>query len=102
MIPNTSSSVKHGGGNVMSWLGLGLAWLPLGSLIFIDGIPHDGNSKMNSKVYTNILSVNLKRDPTKLIGRSFIMQQDHNPNHTDKTTKEFIRGKKWKVLDWPC
>ena len=29
------------------------------------------------------------------------MQQDNDPKHTAKTTKEFIRGKKWKVLDWP-
>ena len=28
------------------------------------------------------------------------MQQDNDPKHTAKTTKEFIRGKKWKVLDW--
>ena len=24
-----------------------------------------------------------------------------DPKHTANTTKEFIRGKKWKVLDWP-
>ncbi len=29
------------------------------------------------------------------------MQQDNDPKHSAKTTKEFIRGKKWKVLDWP-
>ena len=29
------------------------------------------------------------------------MQQDNDPKHTANTTKEFIRGKKWKVLDWP-
>lgn len=72
-----------------------------GSFIFIDDVTHDGSSKMNSEVYRNILSANLKKDATKLIGRSFIMQQDNDPKHTAKTTKEFIRGKKWKVLDWP-
>ena len=55
---------------------------------------------MNSEVYRNILSANLKKDATKLIGRSFIMQQDNDPKHTAKTTKELIRVKKWKVLDW--
>ena len=29
------------------------------------------------------------------------MQQDNDPNHTANTTKDFIRGTKWKVLDWP-
>ena len=70
------------------------------SFIFND-VTHDGVSKMNSDVYRNILFSNLKKDATKLIGRSFIMQQDNDPKNTAKTTKEFIRGKKWKVLDWP-
>ena len=56
---------------------------------------------MKSEVYRNILSAILQKDATKLIGRSFIMQQDNDPKHSAKTTKEFIRGKKWKVLDWP-
>ena len=72
-----------------------------GSLIFIDDVTQDGNSKMNSKVYRNILSANLKKNAAQLIGRAFIMQQDNDPIHTANTTKEFIRGKKWKVLDWP-
>ena len=29
------------------------------------------------------------------------MQQDNDPKHTENTTKDFIRDKKWKVLDWP-
>ena len=56
---------------------------------------------MFSEVYRNILSANLKKNATKLIGRSFILQQDNDPKQTTNTTKEFIRGKKWKVLDWP-
>ena len=96
---HTSSSVKHSGGNVMAWACM--ASSGTGSLIFIDDVTHDGSSKMNSEVYRNILSANLKKDATKLIGRSFIVQQDNDPKHTAKTTKEFIRGKKWKVLDWP-
>ena len=56
---------------------------------------------MNSEVYKNILSANLQRNASKLIGRNFIMQQDNDPKHTANTTKDFIREKKWKVLDWP-
>ena len=29
------------------------------------------------------------------------MQQDNDPKHTANRTKDFIREKKWKVLDWP-
>ena len=56
---------------------------------------------MNLEVYKNILSANLQRNASKLIGRNFIMQQDNDPKHTANTTKDFIREKKWNVLDWP-
>ncbi len=61
-----------------------------GSLIFINDVTHDGSSKIKSEVYRNILSDYLQKDATKLIGRSFIVQQDNDPKHTAKTT-EFIR-----------
>ncbi len=64
-----------------------------GSLILINDVTHDGSSKINSAVYRNILSDNLQKDATKLIGRSFIMQQDNDPKHSVKTTKEFIKAR---------
>lgn len=30
------------------------------------------------------------------------MQQDIDTKHAAKRTKEFVRGKKQMVLDWPC
>ncbi len=72
MIPNIQAHLKHNGGNVMAWACI--ASSGTGSLIFIDDVTHDGSSKMNSEVYRNILSDNLQKDTTKLIGRSFIMQ----------------------------
>ncbi len=63
-----------------------------GSLIFINDVTHDGSSKIK-KVYRNILSDNLQKDATKMIGRSFIMQQDNDPKHSAKTAKEFIRAR---------
>ena len=47
------------------------------------------------------LTANLGRNVSKLIGRNFIMQQENDPEHTADRTKDFIREKKWKVLDWP-
>lgn len=51
------------------------------SLIFINDVPHDGSSKINS-VYRNILSVNLQ-----IIGWSFIMLQDSDSARTANTLK---------------
>ncbi len=73
MIPNVQAHLKHSGGNVMAWAFI--ASSGTGSLIFINDVTHDGSSKINSEVYRNILSDNLQKDATKLIGRSFIMQQ---------------------------
>ncbi len=65
----------------------------IGSLIFINDVTHDGSSKINSEVYRNILSGNLQKDATKLIGRSFIMQQDNDPKHSAKNNKGVHQGK---------
>ncbi len=85
MIPNIQAHLKHSGGNVMAWAFI--ASSGTGSLIFINDVTHDGSSKINSEVYRNILSDNLQKDATKLLGRSFIMQQDNDPKHSAKTTK---------------
>ena len=76
---HTSSSVKHGGRSVMAWACM--ATSGVGSLICIDVVTHDGNSRI-------------------LIGRNFIMQQDNDPKYIGNKTKDFIWEKKCKVLDW--
>ncbi len=37
----------------------------------------------------------------RLIGRRFTVQMDNDPKHTAKATKEFLKGKKWTVMQWP-
>ncbi len=91
MFPNIQAPLKHSGGNLMAWAFI--ASSRTGSLIFINDVTQEGSSKINSKVYRNILSDNLEKDTTKLIGRSFIMQQNNDRKHSAKATKEFIRAR---------
>ncbi len=86
MIPNIQAHLKHSGGNVMAWACISSSGT--GSLIFINDVTHDGSSKINSEVYRNILSDNLQKDATKLIVRSFIMQQDNDPKHRSSSGQE--------------
>lgn len=51
-----SLSVKRGGESVMNWACMAAA--ETGSLVFIDDAALDGNSKMNSEDYRNVLSAN--------------------------------------------
>ena len=67
----------------MSWACMAASGV--GSLICIDDVTHDGRSRMNSEVYKNILSANLRRIAFKLIGMNFIMQQDNDPKPTANT-----------------
>ncbi|CAJ0940112.1 unnamed protein product [Ranitomeya imitator] len=96
---HTTSSVKHGGGNVMAWACM--AFNGTGSLVFIDDIRADKSSRMNSEVYRDILSAQIQPNAAKLIGRRFIVQMDNDPKHTAKATQEFMSAKKWHILQWP-
>ena len=65
------------------------------SLIFNNGLTHDGCSRMNSEVYKNS---KLWRNASKLIERNLIVQQNNDPKHKANATNYFIVEKKWKVL----
>ncbi len=96
---HTASSVKHGGGGVMAWACMAVSGT--GPLIFTDDLMYDDSSRMNLEGYKTILPTNIQENATRLIGKCFILHQDNDPKHPASSVKEFIRAKKWKVLDYP-
>uniref|UniRef100_A0A8C7XDE9 Tc1-like transposase DDE domain-containing protein n=1 Tax=Oryzias sinensis TaxID=183150 RepID=A0A8C7XDE9_9TELE len=99
MMAKTTSSVKHGGGSVMVWACMAASGT--GTLVFIDDVTQDRSSPMNSEVFRDRLSAQIQVNAAELIERSLIIQMDNDPKHTAKATQEFIKAKKWKILEWP-
>ncbi len=90
---NTIPSVKHGGGNIMLW-GCFSAKGP-GRLICV-------KERMNGAMYCEILSENLLPSARALkMKRGWVFQHDNDPKHTARATKEWLRKKHFKVLEWP-
>ncbi len=96
---HTASSVKHGGGVVMAWACMAVPGT--GPLNCTDDLMHDDSSRMNLEGYKTILLTNIQENATRLIGKCFILHQNNDPKHPASSVKEFIRAKKWKVLDRP-
>uniref|UniRef100_A0A3Q3SGG7 Tc1-like transposase DDE domain-containing protein n=1 Tax=Mastacembelus armatus TaxID=205130 RepID=A0A3Q3SGG7_9TELE len=92
-LSNTIPTVKHGGGSIMLWGCFSAAGT--GRLVAIEG-------KMNAAKYRDILEENLFQSAQDLrLGRRFTFQQDNDPKHTAKITKEWLRNNSVTVLDWP-
>ncbi len=90
---NTIPTVKHGGGNIMLW-GCFSAKGP-GRLICV-------KERMNGATYREILSENLLPSARALkMKRGWVFQHDNDPKHTARATKEWLRKKHFKVLEWP-
>ncbi|KAK3545073.1 hypothetical protein QTP86_033841, partial [Hemibagrus guttatus] len=90
---NTIPTVKHGGGNIMLW-GCFSAKGP-GRLIRV-------KERMNGAMYREILSKNLLPSARALkMKRGWVFQHDNDPKHTARATKEWLRKKHLKVLEWP-
>ena len=90
---NTIPTVKHGGGNIMLW-GCFSARGP-GRLIRV-------KERMNGAMYREILSENLLPSARALkMKRGWVFQHDNDPIHTARATKEWLRKKHFKVLEWP-
>ncbi|CAM4505953.1 unnamed protein product [Leuciscus chuanchicus] len=92
-LSNTVSTVKHGGGSIMLWGCFSAAGT--GRLVAIEG-------KMNAAKYRDILDENLLQSALDLrLGRRFTFQQDNDPKHTAKITKEWLHNNSVTVLEWP-
>ncbi|KAK6309261.1 hypothetical protein J4Q44_G00207240 [Coregonus suidteri] len=90
---NTIPTVKHGGGNIMLWgcfSAKGTAQL------------HRIKGTMDGAMYHQILSENLLLSARAYkMGRGWVFQYDNDPKHTAKATKEWLKKKHIKVLEWP-
>ncbi len=57
---------------------------------------------MNAAKYRDILDENLLQSAQDLrLGRKFTFQQDNDPKHTAKITKEWLHNNSVTVLEWP-
>ncbi|KAK6313645.1 hypothetical protein J4Q44_G00151040 [Coregonus suidteri] len=57
---------------------------------------------MDGAMYREILANNLLTSVRALkMGRGWVFQQDNDPKHTARATKEWLRKKHLKVLEWP-
>ena len=63
-----------------------------GSIHLIDGT-------MNAAKYIRIFSQYMLPSARRLIGSDFIFQQDNDPKHTAKATKNFMNSKNIRVLE---
>ncbi|KAI4888607.1 hypothetical protein NFI96_004255 [Prochilodus magdalenae] len=90
---NTIPPVKHGGGNIMLW-GCFSAKGP-GRLVRV-------HERMNGAMYCEILGANLLPSARAMkMKRGWVFQHDNDPKHTARATKEWLRKKHFKVLEWP-
>lgn len=82
-----------------------MSWLVLASgtdsLIFIDDVTQNVPADFWILSATNIMSANLQRDISKLVGRNVICIKTVTQKNTANITKDSIRGKTWTLLDWP-
>ncbi|CAJ0932512.1 unnamed protein product [Ranitomeya imitator] len=57
---------------------------------------------MNGAMYREILSANLLPSARALkMKRGWVFQHDNDPKHTARATKDWLRKKHFKVLEWP-
>ncbi len=91
---NTIPTVKHGGGGgIMLWGCFSAKGT--GRLHRIEG-------RMDGPCIILILANNLLPSVRALkMGRGWVFQHDNDPKHTARASKEWLRKKHFKVLEWP-
>uniref|UniRef100_A0AAY5JYP5 Tc1-like transposase DDE domain-containing protein n=1 Tax=Esox lucius TaxID=8010 RepID=A0AAY5JYP5_ESOLU len=90
---NTIPTVNHGGRNIILWGCFSAKGT--GRLHRIEG-------RMDGAMYCEILVNNLLPSVRALkMGHGWVFQHDNDPKHTARATKEWLRKKHFKVLEWP-
>ncbi|KAI5151414.1 hypothetical protein ENBRE01_2124 [Enteropsectra breve] len=88
---NCIPTVIHGGASVMVW-GC-FSYGGVGKITIIDGT-------MNSLKYTRILDTCLAPSASKMGLLEYTFQQDNDPKHRSKHTKDYFKDKKINVMEW--
>ena len=84
---------KHGGGNILLWGCFSAKGT--GRLIHV-------KDKMTGAMYHDTLSENLRPSVRAVkMRRGWVFQYDSDPKHSARETKEWLRKKHFKVLEWP-
>ena len=90
-------TVKHGGGSVVVW-GC-FAGDRVDDLYQVHG-------KLNQHGYHSILQRHAIPSELRLVGQSFILQQDNDPKHTSKLCKNYLAKKESEgqlnLMTWPA
>ena len=82
-----------GGGGVMIWAAIGYHGRTL---------VHCINGTLDSEKYQLILEKELVPNGVKIGGRGWMFQQDNARPHVSRSSQDFFRRKKMRVLDWPA
>ncbi len=85
---NTIPTVKHGGGNIILW----------------GCFSAKGTGKLNCIKWTMDQAIRaraLKPSRALKMGRGWVFQHDNDPKHTAKATKQWLKKKHIKFLEWP-
>uniref|UniRef100_A0A3Q3R835 Tc1-like transposase DDE domain-containing protein n=1 Tax=Monopterus albus TaxID=43700 RepID=A0A3Q3R835_MONAL len=90
---NTVAIVKYGCENIMPWG----CFSAKGT-----GQLHRIKGRMDGAMYRQILGENLLPSVRALkMGRGWVFQHDNDPKHTAKATKDWLKKKHIKVMEWP-